>query len=718
MTRISGGVSFLAAVVLAAIAAGAIPQSRRGTPFGFTPSAVATQLALESRFLALPDASRIRAAHREITASPHPAGSPRDRELADWFAREFGAAGLTDVAIATHEVMLPRPLDVRVELTAPRRWRAKMREEPLAADPDTQIDPRIAGPPYHAFSASGDVTAAVVYAGEGGPAEYDWLAARGIEVRGRIVLVRYSTPYSYRGFKAHVAQQRGAAGILMYSDPAGDGTARGAAYPDGPWGPESRIERGAIAYDFLAPGDPLTPGWSSTAGARRLARRAAPSLPTIVSAPLSAADARPILEALGGPAAPAPWRGALPVKYAVGPGPATVRMVVKMDDGVGPIWTVTGMLRGSDPDGGLVIVGNHRDAWLYGGVDPSSGSAALLELARTFGALARGGWRPTRSILFASWDGEELAATSSTEWGEQHAALLRDRAVAYLNVDSAASGSRLVAAATPSLARLLAEAAEAVRDPASGATVAAVTRGRHAGERGVFASGTDEEIVDDRLGGGSDHTVFVNFLGIPSADLAFDGPYGVYHSLYDTHLWVSRIGDPGFRYHAALVRIWGLAALRLANADVLPLDPGASARRIASYVAAIARRVPAALRGPSFASVEAAAGELERAAGSFGRDRDLAVQREDGRRLATLNARLLGFERSFLDAEGLPGRPWYRHLIQAPAPTYEPLMLPGLSEAIDAGDARRFDLQCARLAAALGRAAGRLTGPPPRPPGR
>ena len=278
--------------------------------FGFTHSGAAAQQRIERRFLARPSAERIRDAHRVLTDQPHMAGSARDRALAEWTRERFARSGLEEVAITTHDVLLPWPEEVSVEMTAPRPWRAAMREEPIAGDPHTRVEHADPGIPYHAYSKSGDITAPVVYAGSGEPEDYDWLTSRGIDVRGKIVLVRYSVPYSYRGFKALTAEQRGAAGLLIYSDAIDDGPAKGKAYPDGPWGPGSHIQRGGIAYDFMVPGDPLTPGWASTPGAPRVAVNDAVSLPAIVSAPLSYNDARVILEALGGPEVPPAWRGA------------------------------------------------------------------------------------------------------------------------------------------------------------------------------------------------------------------------------------------------------------------------------------------------------------------------------------------------------------------------------------------------------------------------
>jgi N-acetylated-alpha-linked acidic dipeptidase len=689
-------------------------QRPERTPLGFSGSAAAAHARLERSFLAFPSATHIRDAHRVLTEKPHVAGSVRDRELAEWTRDRFREYGLEDVAITTHEVLLPWPEEVAVELTAPTPWRASMREEPLDGDPFTHASAADVGMPYHAYSASGDVTAPVVYAGSGNPSDYDWLASRGIDIRGKIALVRYSVPYSYRGFKALTAQQRGAAGILIYSDPADDGYAKGKVYPDGPWGPESHIQRGGIVYDFLVPGDPLTPGWASVPGARRIAASEAVSLPRIVSAPLSYKDARVILEAMTGPEVPKEWRGALPIAYRTGPGPATVRLRVRSDDRIRPIWTVTGMIRGRERPDDVVIVGNHRDAWIYGGVDPSSGSAAMMELARALGHLTRSGWRPRRSILFASWDAEEFTLTSSTEWGEQHESSLRRHAIAYLNVDSAASGPNLAISAVPALNRVIEEATLVVRDPVSKLTLAARARDAATRERGALPTGSADDLVDNRLGSGSDYTVFLNFLGVPVADLSFDGPYGVYHSVYDNHNWVARIGDPGFRYHVALVQLWGLVALRLADADVAPLDYEPYAGRIEEFAAELDRRWTT-LDGkrsasPPMQDVRAAAAELRAAARRFADRRTAALRGGSAETIGQLNDQLLAVERAFLDPAGIPGRPWYRHLVYAPKFTYAPEVLPAVAEAVDAGDFARAKAQAARLSTALRAAAAALAG--------
>ncbi len=674
-------------VVIAALAALAAWERPGPVMFGFTRESAVVQTALERDFLSQPSVESIRSEHRIFAGEPHVAGSTRDHELMIRTREHFAESGLEEIEVTTHEVLLPWAEDVVVEMVAPVAWRAALQEEPVAGDHYTALSPEHVGIPFHAYSASGEVTAPIVDVGEGHPSDYAALERRGTDVRGRIVLARSSGSYSYRGFKVLTAEQRGAAGILIYSDPAEERRGGDAPYPDGPWGPEGRIQRGAIAYDFLIPGDPLTPGWASTPGARRVARDEAISLPRILSAPLSIVDARTILAA------------ANPI----------VRMRVRLDDRIRPIWTVTGIVRGSEQSDDLIIVGNHRDAWIYGAVDPSGGSAALMELARTIGALRKAGWRPKRSILFASWDAEEFALTSSTEWGEQHAARLARHAVAYINVDSGASGSRFTATAVPSLNRTLGEVAQAVRDPRTGISVAAASRDRRAQDRGALQFGAPHELVDNRPRGGSDSTVFLNHLGVPVADIGFTGPYGVYHSIYDTPLWVERLGDPGFRYHVALVQIWGLLTLRLANADALPLDYEASAAQIAMFIDQLEGRPAfAAAAASAMVALRAASARMERAAAQFARRRDAALAADDARTLHDLNGKLITVERALVDAGGLHGRPWYRHLIYAPKFTYAPEVLPGIAEALEGNDSDRIARETERLAAALVRAARAL----------
>jgi len=666
--------------VLGAVSAQRSPTSNI---YGFSARSAVKERAIEANFLKLPSPEAARNAHALLTSDPHVAGTPRDRYLAEWVGDRWREYGLEQVEIVEHDVLLPYATDVAVEIPA-RRWRATLKEDAVEGDPESARDVGVA---YHAYSASGDVTAPVVYANSGNPADYDWLASRGIDIKGKIALVRYSMPYSYRGFKALTAERRGAAGLLIYSDPAEDGYKKGKTYPAGPWGPESHIQRGGIVYDFRVPGDPLTPGWASVPGARRIAAADASSLPKIMSAPLSWRDARVILQALAGPAAPAAWQGGLPIKYRVGGGSTRVHLRVRMDDAVRPIWTVTARITGDTYPDEFVIVGNHRDAWVYGGVDPSSGTASMMELARSLGALARQGVRPKRTIVFANWDAEEFTLTSSTEWGEQHARELGVRAVAYLNVDMATSGPDFNVSAVPALNHLVAESARDVLDVRTEET----------------------KLVANRLGSGSDYTVFLNFLGVPIADLGFTGPYGVYHSVYDNHSWMKKFGDPGFQRHAALARVWGVMALRLANADVVPLDYRSTAARVREFVAETTEAARAADK-PSLRAAADAAEKFAAAADQAGRrvDAMLAAGPPAAAAAAAADSMLMRTERAFLDPAGIPDRPWYRHLLYAPKPTYAAEVLPGVTEAIEDGDRKRLDEQVARLAAALTRAAAIL----------
>ena len=646
---------------------------------------------------------------REFTRLPHPAGSIRNRQLAEWVASRYRASGLADVRIHRYDVFLPWPTHVSVTMTAPTHYEATLREDAVGADPDTRLD---AGPTYLGMSASGDVSGELVYASSGNPSDYDWLESQGVSLRGKVALVRYSVPYSYRGYKAQVAQERGLKALLIYSDPQEDGYRRGLTFPDGPYGPESHLQRGALTYDFIVPGDPLTPGWASVDGARRIAVGEARSVPTIMAVPLSWRDAQPLLTALGGPVAPQTWQGALPFTYRVGPGPAVVRVRVAMDDSTRSIYVVEGRIRGTDEPDKYVVLGNHRDAWVFGAVDPSSGSATQVELARVLGGLAREGKRPRRTIIFTSWDAEEWHLTGSTEWGEEFADDLRRNAVAYLNVDGSTSGSEFSAGAVASLNRLVVETVRDVRDPSSGTSVLKAWERALAGDRerviggGASGAAATRDPVDfpgNELGSGSDYTVFLNFLGIPIVEMSFDGPYGVYHSMYDNYYWMTRFGDPGFRYMTAMADVWGRMALRLANAEVLPFDVELYAARVESFIDRLASTAGA---GAQLLDAARAAARRWRDASAAleSRVRALVAAPPDPdrtRALSEINAALRLVEQQFLVEDGIPGRPWFKHVLYAPRPTYAAMMLPGIREAIDEGNAARASAQAALLAERL-----------------
>jgi N-acetylated-alpha-linked acidic dipeptidase len=683
------------------------PADDRPPLWGFGGEAAEKQLAAEARLAALPSPDSARRHLALLTEEPHVAGSPRNHQLAEYVRDRFQEYGLEDVEIVRYDVFLPYVSELSLRMVEPVAWEAGFKEEGHPEDKDS-YDSAV-GIPYHAYSAAVDVTAPLVYAGSGNPEDYDHLDSLGIDIRGKIALVRYSVPYSYRGFKALTAERRGAAGILIYSDPADDGYVKGETYPRGPWGPESHIQRGAIAYDFMIAGDPLTPGDASTPGARRVPKEDSPMVPRIASLPLSYKDAAPLLQNLAGPVAPRAWQGGLPFTYHLGPGPAKLHMRVVPDEAVRPIYNVVGRIRGTEEPEKLVVLGNHRDAWIYGAVDPSSGTAVQLELARTLGSLARSGVRPRRTIVFANWDAEEFSLTGSTEWGEQHAERLAAGAVAYLNVDSAASGPEFSASAVPTLNRLFLEVARDVTDPGSGKPLVEVWRSRS--RRSEATSGVltaeGEGPVGNRLGSGSDYTVFLNFLGIPVADLTFTGPYGVYHSIYDSFHWMSRFGDPGFRYHATMAEIWGRLAFRLAQAEILPFDYAAYAESLLEFLSDMEKKAAAGKLEVSVEPAREAVLRLSQAGARANRLIDSppagAAERE------RVNRALMQAERLLLAPEGIPGRPWFKHLVYAPKFTYAPEVLPGIAEALDAGDAPRARQQVTRFAAAVERAAAALS---------
>jgi N-acetylated-alpha-linked acidic dipeptidase len=683
------GVSVVIAALLSAVAAGPAEPL-----LGFTVEGSRRQREMEAAFFALPDPSRCEALHRELTRAPHTAGTPGAQRVAEYVAQRFREYGL-ETEVVSYEVLLSRPRRVELVMVAPRPARLARREDPLPEDPASR-DPGLSGP-WHAYAPSGEVTAEVVYVNHGRAEDYDVLAEMGIEVRGRIVLARHFK--GYRGGKSLEAERRGALALVTYSDPAEDGYVQGDVYPRGPWGPDSHVQRGANVYDFIVPGDPLTPGWASVTGAKRIPESESRILPKIPSLPLSFKDARVILQSLTGPARPAGWQGGGPFTYHVGPGPARVRLTLDVPRETRTIRNVIARLRGRDPAVAeqIVLLSNHHDAWTFGGVDPSSGTATALELARSLGELAARGMRPRRTVVFGIWDAEEFTLTGSTEWGEEHEDELSRNAVACLNVDASTSGDRLSVNAVPSLRPLLYQAARDVADPKGRGSVYDVWRageGTNVRGYGVLAGERTEDPPVRILGSGSDYTVFFNHLGVPSMDLLFDGPYGVYHSAYDSHQWMRRFGDPGFLYHAAMARLWGLMALRLADADVFPFDYAAYGRDLLAYLEDLGRL--AVTRGVAL---------------------DLSRLREDATALAAwampapvegdaalaLNRALMRGERDLLGPEGIPDRPWFRHLIYAPLPSYEAETLPGIREAVVDGDGARARAQVEALAAALGR---------------
>jgi N-acetylated-alpha-linked acidic dipeptidase len=651
---------------------------------GFSAHGAAEEVSVEQQFRALTSTDQISKFHRYLTSEPHPAGSVRNNELAQWVAQQWRQQGLEDVTIHQYDVLNSSPREISLEMVHPSHFRASLREDPYDVDPDTK-NPKADGA-YLGYSASGEVTAPVVYAHSGNPEDYDYLRAHGIDVRGKIVLVRYSNPYSYRGFKALTAERLGAAAILIYSDPQEDGYTKGKVYPDGPWGPESHIQRGAITYDFLEPGDPLTPGWASVPGAKRIPIEQAISLPKIMGVPLSWRDAKPLLAKMDGPVAPDSWQGGLPLKYRLGGKRVQVHLKVDMDARIQPYYVTEARIRGSEAPDEWVILGNHRDAWVYGAVDPSSGTASMLELTRNLGELLRKGIRPKRTLVICSWDGEEYALTGSTEWGEEFADELKQKAVAYLNVDEATSGNNFQGDAVGSLAPLLVDVSHALAAPSGKSLYDEWRVSRQTETNGKHAL-TDFELANTRIGSGSDHTVFLNFLGIPTIGLTFVGPYGVYHSLYDDFYWMNHFGDPGYRYHSLMTQLWGTVALRLSNAEILPFDFESYGKHIHQFVTELddSSHIAAHI---NFASLQRHVAEFQQAGRELNQNavRTIESGRLNGANALRVNQELMQVERNWCNPQGIPGRPWFKHSLHATRYTYAHLELPGLTEAAEAGD--------------------------------
>jgi N-acetylated-alpha-linked acidic dipeptidase len=700
-------------------------------PRGFLPSNAPAQKSWEEKLRSVPDPARLRETMRLLSAEPHHLGSAHGKRNAQWILERFREYGL-EARIESFEVLFPTPRERVVELLEPKPFRAELAEPALPEDPtSSQTDRQL--PTYNAYSIDGDVTAPLVYVNYGVPADYEQLERLGVDVRGKIVIARYGE--SWRGIKPKVAAEKGAMGCLIYSDPKDDGYFEGVTFPDGAFRPRLGVQRGSVMDMPIHPGDPLTPGIGATPGARRLDRSEAKTLTRIPVLPISWGDAEPLLAALEGPIAPREWRGALPITYRTGPGPAKVRLRVAFDWKAVPLHNVIARIPGSVWPDEWVLHGNHHDAWVNGAEDPISGMVALLEEARALGALVQSGWRPKRTILLCAWDGEEQGLLGSTEWVEAHAAELEEKAVAYLNTDSNGRGF-LSAGGSHTLEALVNEAAAAVEDPEKKVSVQQRLRAKRLAE----AKTPDErkEIREranlriDALGSGSDFTPFLQHLGIASVNLYFGGEDegGIYHSIYDDFFWYTRFSDTDFAYGRALAQTTGTLLLRLCDGDILPFDFQGLADTVARYVKEVSdlatearesaaeknlqieEKIAWAIADPKkpfvaprseapvphfdFSELHNAAAALTAAAQEYDRVFRGAL---DGpalapERLRSVNRLLLTAERALTKAEGLPGRPWYRHFLYAPGfyTGYGVKTLPGVREAVEGkrwGDVNR-----------------------------
>jgi N-acetylated-alpha-linked acidic dipeptidase len=674
------------------------------TVFGY--SDFTAQSKIEETFLAVPDAKLAGEHLKTLTAEPHLASTPEDHKTAEYVAAKFRAAGL-ETEIVPYRVLMNQPKVVRVEAFDPagKLLMSGPTREHVDNDP-YQDDPRVVMP-FNGSSGSGDVTGEVVYANYGRLEDFDKLAEQHIDLHGKIVLVRYGG--NFRGVKVYIAEQRGAVGVLIYSDPQDDGFAKGDMYPNGPWRPETGVQRGSVQYLFKYPGDPETPGVASTPDLPDSARVSPEgNQPHIISIPIGYRDASPILQALKGAGVPQGWQGALGYRYHEGPGGVTVHLVSQQDYQRRTIWDVIGTIKGSQEPDNWVVVGNHRDAWVYGAVDPNSGTASMVESVHGVGALLKQGWRPRRTIVFCSWDAEEEGLIGSTEWVEQHAKTL-EHAVAYFNVDVAVSGPDFSAAAVPSLKQFVRELTRSVPSPL-GSTVYQQWKNERGGQNEHRASNApldpNEEVRVGDLGSGSDFTPFLQHVGVPSSDIGSNGSYGVYHSVFDNYAWYVQNADPHFLYLQEMARVLGLEAIRMADTDALPYDYVTYAREISSYIESAKHKAGEShVAGLDFGPAEAAAERLAAAA-----QKAHVLESAPSGDLTRLNQTLRDTETALITQAGLPNRPWFRHTIYAPGEYtgYAAVVIPGVNEAIDAKDAPRAARQLSVLTQALDRAAQTL----------
>lgn len=685
-------------------------QEASRPPVGFSRSSADALAKYERIVIDTPTPANARKWLQALTEEPHVAGTPAEKKVAEFVRDRMAEFGLS-VEMIKYDVFLNHPKTVSLTMTEPSRQELSLVEDAYPQDKDSTSRGQF--PAFHGYGASGTAGGQVVYVNYGSPADHDRLKSMGLSVEGKIALVRYGGPF--RGLKVKEAQERGAVGVLIFSDPGDDGYMRGDAYPDGPMRPPSAIQRGSVQFLSIQPGDPSTPGGApSIDGAKRIARDQMNNVPKIPSLPIAYREAEKLLRNLGGPRVPNDWQGGLPFAYHVGPGGAAVEMKVEMDEGLKPIYNVIATIPGTTDQ--VLVVGNHRDAWTPGAVDPNSGTAAVLEMARAFGVAVKAGWKPKRTILIASWDAEEYGLVGSTEWVEANAAMLSQKAVAYVNIDSAVTGPDFGSSGVPSLRDVMREVARMVPDPRQGGSVGALWESRAkaawAASAPVTPGGPDLEFDQQlgRLGSGSDYTAFLDFMGVPSVDMGFSGSYGVYHSVYDNFRWMSLYGDPEFIYHQAAARLLGLLTMRIASADVAPLRFSGYSRALREDIDEIRTDVTRRARTasgtpflPDFSAVLAALADLEAAGVAADAAADRVAASGDSAAAARISDRLSQVERAFLNPQGLPGRPWFKHQLIGPGLTtgYAPWPYPAVREAVEKKDLAMVGVEVKKVVAAI-----------------
>ena len=695
----------------------------------------------ESVLRGIPAPERMREYMQRLSARPHHVGSPYDKDNAQWLLSTFKQWGL-NARIETFDVLFPSPKERLVELIEPKKFTATL-EEPRVIVDITSGQRAEQLPTYNIYSIDGDVAAPLVYANYGIPEDYEQLERMGISVKGCIVITRYGG--SWRGIKPKVAAEKGAIGCLIYSDPKEDGYYQGDVFPDGPWRPKDGVQRGSVMDSPLYPGDPLTPGVGATADAKRIPLKDAKTITKIPVLPISYADAQPLLAELNGPVAPASWRGALPITYKVGPGTAKVHLKIKSNWDTKPIYDVIVTIPGSTYPDEWVLRGNHHDAWVNGAEDPISGLIAEMEELRALSEMVKKGWKPKRTIVYCVWDGEEEGLLGSTEWAETHATELKQKAVVYINSDGNGRGY-LGVEGSHSLEKFVNSVARDIEDPEKRISVwkrsqlQRISSVRSPEERNEARTRPDLRI--GALGSGSDYTVFLDYLGIASLNMGYGGEDGggIYHSIYDDFYWYTHFSDTDFAYGRTLAQTAGTAVVRLADAEVLPFDFSNFHETVRSYLDDLKRQLKTmqeqmkerntqlsegvftAIDDPKHPLVPPAAEEippylnfapLDNAVDALSHSAELyekaskkfshAPSSLSPDAAKAINGKLLLTERALTNADGLPGRPWFKHLIYAPGSYtgYGVKTIPGVREAIERKRWKEAEAEILRVAAAL-----------------
>ncbi|KAE9306284.1 putative glutamate carboxypeptidase [Phytophthora fragariae] len=660
---------------------------------------------LESKFLERVDTTEIRKYHGAYASVPHPAGSQQDYKTALFTAEQLESFGIKAEILEYYPLLLlpiHRHLSILSPLEAAREL--NLTEDSVPGDSCTSDEDAL--PPFLGYSDSGNVTASVVYVNYARPVDFQWIKDNNVTLEGKIALVRYGG--NFRGLKVMLAEQHGMAGVLIYSDPLDDGYAQGPVYPEGPWRPEGSFQRGSVQYNSISGGDPLTPGFPSLPGEPYLSKEECKTIPHIPTLPLSYGQARYILEALGGKQAPESWQGALDLDngaYFVGDDEATVlNLDVAMDNSIGPIWDVIGTIEGTEEPEQMVLIGNHRDAWVCGAVDPSSGSAVMLEIARRLGDLLKDGWKPRRTLVIASWDGEELGLLGSTEFAEDHAKLLKKQAVAYINVDNVV-GPFVNTGGTPSIAKFLQETAQLIPgNPFHGVDVSESLYEQWVSQtairRSSLAVGADDgTLAPDHLiqflGSGTDFTAFYQHLGIISASLGYtvgSAMYGTYHSTMDSIPYVETVGDPHYSTHTTMAKWWGLITLRLVDNAIVPFDFSTYGLVMKEDLAGYEKITVEMGRNVDYSalheSIETFTTNAEVFQAQVAEFSEKAAQKKETHKSEAerhfWNEKLVSLERYLISDAGLPHRPWFRHMIFGPGfyEGYKGAAFPGISDCI------------------------------------